>query len=100
MWNNKPYDDRLTTAPAIGAMEASLRLGPDTYRAVFDGGKPSKPIKDVAELIGLFTGLPAAPLARPISYWADVAHGDISPTGPIDAIRGTITGTASPASKQ
>jgi hypothetical protein len=98
--NSKPYDDKINTAPAISALEAGLKLPKDLYSAVFDGGKPSKPIKDVAELIGLFTGLPAAALARPVGYLADVAAGAVAPTGPLDAVRGTITGVASPESKK
>jgi hypothetical protein len=45
-------------------------------------------------------GIPARAVAKPISYLTGVANEEIAPEDTYDAIRGTITGTASPGSKQ
>jgi hypothetical protein len=99
MWNDKPYDDKLSMAPAVSTIEGVLRSPVSTYEAIFKDGKPSKAIKDASE-IGTLFGMPTSVIARPVAYWADVAADRVEPTGPLDAVRGTITGTASPASKQ
>ena len=98
--NNKPYDDRISTAPAISMIESAGKAPLAVYKAIFEDGKPSRAIKDVATLVSMAVGVPATALARPVSYLADVAAARVQPTGPVDAVRGTITGTASPASKQ
>ena len=98
--NDKPYDDRISTAPAISMVESAIKAPISVYKMIADEGKPSRAIKDVATLLSMTTGMPASGLARPVSYLTDVAADRVEPTGPLDAARGTITGTASPASKQ
>ena len=98
--NNKPYDDRISTAPAISMIEAAVKAPIDLYKAIVEDGKPSKAIKEIATLISMTVGVPASAAAKPASYLADVAAGRVAPTSIPDAVRGTITGTASPASKQ
>jgi hypothetical protein len=98
--NDKPYDDRLATSPAISMIEAAFKSPVSLYKAMFEDGDKSKAVKDVASLISLFTGIPANIAARPASYMVDVAEGDVQPTGPVDAARGAVTGRASPDSKR
>lgn len=98
--NNKPYDDRISTAPAISMIEAAVKAPGAVYKAIVEDGKPGRAVKDVATLISMSVGLPASGLARPVSYLTDVATGHVEPTGQADLVRGTITGAASPASKQ
>jgi hypothetical protein len=45
------------------------------------------------------SGLPLVPLAKPLGYAADVFNEDVEPTGPVDVVRGAITGAPSPGSK-
>lgn len=98
-WNSKPYDDKMMNSPAISALEGALGAPVDVYKALYENGKPSKAVRSVAGALGLF-GLPTAVLARPVGYLADVQTGHVAPTSGLDAIRGTITGTASPESKR
>jgi len=98
--NNKPYDDRISTAPAISMIESAVKAPLSVYKAIAEDGKPSRAIKDVATLISMTVGVPASAAARPISYLSDVAGDRVAPTGPVDLVRGTITGVATPASKQ
>jgi hypothetical protein len=98
--NNKPYDDRISTAPAISMAESMVRSAQSVYKAIAEDGKPSKAIKDVATLISMSVGVPANAVAKPVSYLADVATNNVRPTSAADAVRGTITGTASPDSKR
>ncbi len=90
--NSKPYDDRISTAPAISMIESAVRAPQSVYNAIVKNGKESKAIKDVATLVTLLFGVPATVVARPIAYWADVHQGKTTPANPVDAVRGTITG--------
>ena len=97
--NDKPYDDRISAAPAFSAIENAAGAPASVYKAIMEDGKPSKAVRDVSELATLF-GLPAAPLARPVGYAADVMSGHVEPTSGFDFARGIMTGTASPESKR
>lgn len=98
--NDKPYDDRLATSPAISMIETSVKAPVSVYKAIVEDGSPQKAVRDVATLISMTVGLPANLAARPIGYLAGVAADDTVPTGPVDAVRGIVTGTPSAASKQ
>lgn len=97
--NDKPYDDRLTT-PAITTIENASRAPAEVYKAILEDGDQSKALKDTLSLMTLLTGIPFNAAARPLGYLADVAEGDVTPTGPVDFARGLVTGTASPASRE
>lgn len=97
--SGRKYDERVLSAPAIGALEATFRAPVSIYNAMAEDRKPSTAIRDTATAVAAFTGLPVTALAKPIAYTSDIATGYIEPTGPFDAIRGIITGTASPESK-
>jgi hypothetical protein len=99
-FNSKPYDDRISTSPAISMIESAVKAPMSVYKAAVEDGKPSRAIKDVATLVTMLLGVPATAVARPVSYLADVATDRVDPTGPIDAVRGTVTGAASPESKR
>ena len=99
--NNKPYDDRISTSPAISMVEAAARGVALPYKAWVNDGELSaqKAVRDVATLISLTTGLPAYAAARPVGYLSGVADDKITPTSGADAVRGVLTGVASPESK-
>ena len=97
--NTKPYDDRISTAPAISMIESAVRAPQSVYKAMAGDGSSQKAVRDVATLISLTTGLPAAAIARPVGYVAGVAQDSINPTSAADAARGIFTGIASPESK-
>ena len=91
-WNDKWYDDRITTSPAVSMIESGARSPYSIYKAIADDGRWSKAVKDTLTAMGLLTGLPLAPLGRPIGYAADVAQGKAKPSGPFDMARGLVTG--------
>lgn len=97
--NDNPTDDRMSF-PVVGALEAAAWAPVDVYKAVTGNGNAQRTVKDVATLISLTTGLPANIAARPVSYAAGIMQDKIDPTGAADALRGLITGTASPESRQ
>jgi hypothetical protein len=99
-FNRKPYDDRISTAPAISMIESAVSAPHSVYKAVTEDGSSKKAVRDVATLISLTTGLPANAIARPLGYVADVEDGKVAPTSAADAVRGAITGAASPDSKR
>lgn len=99
-FNRKPYDDRMSTAPAVSMLESAASAPHSVYKALFEDGSAKRAIRDTLTLVSIATGIPVAALAKPLGYAADVAQGRAEPTGPVDALRGSLSGVASPASKQ
>jgi hypothetical protein len=97
-FDKKPYNDRLSISPAATLVESAAAVPWDLKRLAEGDGNAGRTVKDVLTAISLITGLP--PLARQLGYVTDVASGKVEPTGPVDATRGLITGTASPASRE
>lgn len=100
--NGNPADDRASLSPAVSMLEAGAGVPKLVYQAATDPDKINarNAVRDVASAVSIATGLPAYAVARPLGYAAGVADGKIEPTGPVDAARGAVTGTASPESKQ
>lgn len=98
-FNGKPYDDKISTSPAISMIESAVSAPASVYKAIAEDGKPSKAIRDTATLVSMTVGLPANAAAKPINYLSSVLNNDVRPTSAQDAVRGSITGVASPASK-
>jgi hypothetical protein len=92
LWNNKAYDDRISTSPAITMVEGSLRAPKSTYNWVKNGDGGSRAIRDWLTLMSLMTGAPVAPFGKPIGYIMDVSEGKAQPKGGLDYARGLITG--------
>jgi hypothetical protein len=94
-FNDKWYDDRISTSPAINMIESAVRTPADLYDvAQEDEVRAKKVIRDVLTLTGLATGLPLTPLSRPLGYLADVEQGYVEPESSVDFARGLISGRA------
>jgi hypothetical protein len=91
-FNDKWYDDRISTSPSISMVESSVKAPKSVYDSISNGELSNKAIKDTLTLLGLITGVPLAPAARPISYMKDVSSGQVDPSGPVDFARGLVTG--------
>jgi hypothetical protein len=99
-FNSKPYDDRMSTAPAVSMLENAAQAPHSIYKAIAEDGKASRAIRDTLTLVSLATGIPVAALGKPLGYTADVLQGRVEPTSPVDAVRGALSGAASPDSKR
>jgi hypothetical protein len=88
----QPWDDKIASSPAISMIESTVSAPMSVYNAIVDKTPPSKAVKDVLGAFSFMTGIPAAPLAKPIGYAADVADREQFPQGPLDVIRGLVTG--------
>lgn len=99
-FNGNPVDDRVSLSPAVSLLESAVGAPQSVYKALAEDGNPARAVKDVATAVSIATGLPAYALARPVSYLAGIEADRIDPTGPVDAARGLVTGTASPESRQ
>jgi hypothetical protein len=101
-FNNKPYDDRITSSPSITSLEAStIGVGKAIINIADDDKElTGRNVRDVLTLVSNVTGVPVAVLGRPISYQVDVEREKIEPTGAIDYMRGLITGVPSAESKK
>ena len=100
--NDLPYDDRITTSPAVSTLEAGS-VG--TVKALINIADPDKEVtgknvRDVLTFISLWTGIPMTVLGRPIGYQVDVNRGKVDPTGLPDHLRGLVTGKASRRSRE
>ena len=92
--NDKPYDDRISTSPSISTLESSTTGTVRALQAVLDPKKDvtGKNVKDVFTLLSLISNYPLTILGRPLGYLQDVGTGRVEPEGPIDFIRGVVTG--------
>lgn len=93
-WNDKQYDDRISTSPAISTIESTVSAPKSIYDAIAEDGSKKKAVRDALTAVGLLTGIPVAPLARPLGYLSDVSEGNARPSGPVDFTRGLVTGKA------
>ena len=91
-FNNKWYDDRISTSPAVSMIESAVKAPHSVYAAIAEDKSKKSAVRDTLSAVGLLTGFPVVPLSRPIGYLIDVEEGNIEPTGPIDFTRGLVTG--------
>ena len=92
-FNNIPWDDDIVSSPSVEALQDASRSIPSLIETVFtDGDLKGKQIRDVTTMINLFSGIPVTPLGRTLGYLRDVQRGYATPKGPIDFIRGAVTG--------
>jgi hypothetical protein len=90
------YDDRVNLSPAIQAIERAVTAPGEIYRAALEGKGVKKATKDALSMLGLFSGIPTSPIARPIGYLMDVESGTAEPSNPFDYARGLVTGKPGP----
>jgi hypothetical protein len=95
-FNDKWYDDRINVSPAVSILESMFGTGLDAWRlATEDDVRAKRPIKDALTAIGMATGLPLAPLAKPAGYLSDLQQGYIEePENPVEFTRGLVSGVA------
>ena len=43
--NDKPYDDRMATSPAISMLEAAAKAPTSVYKAIVEDGKVNKAVR-------------------------------------------------------
>jgi hypothetical protein len=98
-FNRKPYDDRMSTAPAVSMIESAASAPNSIYKALAEDGSAKRAVRDTLTLVSIATGIPVAALGKPLGYAADVAQGKVEPSGPIDATRGALSGAASPGTR-
>ena len=101
-FNNKPYDDRMTTSPSVSTLEGATVGVVKAGINIADPDKDvtGKNVRDILTLVSLVTGIPVTVLGRPIGYAIEVERGKIEPTSSADHIRGLATGKASESSRQ
>ena len=51
-----------------------------------------KQIRDIFTFVNQTLGIPLTPVGRTAGYLRDVQRGDVTPKGPLDFLRGLITG--------
>ena len=93
--NDIPWDDDIVSSPSIEALQDSLRVIVDLPKTIYEEGfegTTGKQIRDVSTLVTLRFGIPVTPLGRTFGYLRDVQRGYVEPKGPIDFIRGVVTG--------
>jgi len=96
MLDDKPYNDRITISPSISLINSTMQ---GTTRMLINLSDPDKEVKgnevrSVITLMGLLSGLPLYPFAKPIGLLYDLKDGRWVPRGPLDLVRGLVTGQA------
>jgi hypothetical protein len=96
-FDDKWYNDHISTSPAVNAIEAAGRVPYDAYKiATEDEVAMRGPIHDALTLIGLVSGVPVGPLAKPLGYIANRQQGEYEePENALETTRGLISGRAS-----
>ncbi len=98
--NHNPADDKMSITPVMNSLDALANIPVDLWKAEQGKANAQKTIRDIATVISVTVGLPANLAARPIGYLAGIDQGKTKPTSDADMVRGLLTGTASPPSKQ
>jgi len=89
--DDKPFNDRIGASPAL-EVTAQAMYGPFKELQKGDNMDPTRFTSATLLTASAVTGLPLLPLAKPIKYLKKVDEGDAEPSGPIDFMRGLITG--------
>lgn len=92
MWNEKPYDDRISTSPSVSMVESAVRAPNSVYKAIFEDGSWSRGAKDAMTMIGMMARFPLGQLGKPVGYIMDVNQGKANPESVMDYVRGLVSG--------
>lgn len=93
-FDKNPMNDTINVSPAVAVAQGLAQTPGDIYNKVRHGkGKDSKAAEDVLTLFNAITGIPTAAVAQEVGYMIDVAEGERKATGPIDLLRGALTGS-------
>lgn len=82
----------LMSSPALSTLEGTIMASGDIYHALHGRMVTHTEINDIFTLIGMLTGVPVRPFAKPVEYLHDVHTGRAHPAGVGDEIRGLVTG--------
>lgn len=91
-FNNVAYDDRLTFSPVLSVLESVSGVPSALIKDLGSEEIKKRTVKDSLMLLGVISGLPLAPIGKPVGYVMDVESGKANPSSPIDYGRGLITG--------
>ena len=94
LFDDKPYNDRITISPSISLINSTMQ---GSYRFFVNAIDPDKDIKgnevrSIITLMGLIGQIPTYPFAKAIGLLHDYKDGRWVPRGPIDLIRGLVSG--------
>ena len=93
MTGSKPFMTKVGASPAAAGVGTIGRAIGKTFKGeMFDSDLKKAEVRDALNAIGIMTGLPTGPLAKPIIYQKDVSKGKARPSGPVDYVRGLVTG--------
>ena len=94
LFDDKPYNDRITISPSVSLINSTVQ---GSYRFFVNLADPNKEIKgnevrSVITLMGLIGQVPTYPFAKAIGLLHDYVNGRWVPRGPIDFVRGLVSG--------
>ena len=94
--DDKPYNDRITVSPMLNLVGNTVTGSARYFINLSDPDKEVKgyEVRSILTLFGLLSGLPLYPFAKPIGLLHDLNNGRWVPRGPVDLIRGLVTGQA------
>jgi hypothetical protein len=92
MWNDKRYDDHISTSASISALESTVRAPHSVYEAIANDKSWKTAVRDTLTAFGMIAGLPLGQLGKPLGFIADVEQGKAQPESAMDYVRGLISG--------
>jgi hypothetical protein len=92
--DDKPYNDRITISPSISLINSTVSGSMRFFVNLADPNKDVKgnEVRSVITLMGLIGQVPTYPFAKAIGLLHDLKDGRWVPRGPIDLIRGLVSG--------
>ena len=91
-FNNKFYDDRLSTSPIVSVAERVVGAPASALNAATGEGSASRAVTDGLTLLGIILGIPTGQLAKSAGYAVKVGEGDAQPENLGDVIEGLSSG--------
>ena len=94
LFDDKPYNDRITISPSISLINSTVQGSMRYFINLADPNKEVKgnEVRSVITLIGLIGQVPTYPFAKAIGLLHDYRDGRWIPRGPIDFVRGLVSG--------
>ena len=101
-FDDATYNDSMLNTPVAGAVERAFGGGFELIKAVLDPDKDvtQRKIRDAMTLFDLVAGIPVSGIAGKLMYGVRSVAGEQENYGVLDALRGTLTGTAAEGTRQ
>ncbi len=100
VFDNQPFNDRMTTSPAVSLLERTFGTAARTTQKALGAREDrdgviieGREIRDIVTLLGVMFGVPTGAVAVRLGYARDVQTGRVQPQGAGEVLRALLGGT-------